>query len=60
MVISNGVKKLVAKIIRKKGFLYFVDGKGRVWEQALNKGMSKKTMQKMRLDKEKRDKERYF
>lgn len=47
-------RKLVAKIVRKKGMLYFVDGEGRVWEQVLNKGRSKKTTEKMKLEKEKR------
>ncbi len=53
-------KKLVAKIIRKKGMLYFVDKEGRVWEKELNKGMSKKALEKIRLKKEQKDSERYF
>ncbi|KKK90253.1 hypothetical protein LCGC14_2724950 [marine sediment metagenome] len=53
-------KKLVAKIIRKKGMLYFVDKEGRVWEKELNKGRSKKTLEKMRLAREKKLAEKYF
>ena len=53
-------KKLIAKIIRKKGCIYFVDGEGRVWEQKSNKGITEKMLEKIRLKKEKKESERYF
>jgi len=54
-------KKLVAKIKRKKGMLYFVDKEGRVWEKKLNrKGHSKKVLERMKLAKEKKESEMYF
>ncbi len=54
------VKKLISKIIRKEGKLYWIDSEGRIWEGDLNKGRSKKTMEKMKLKKEKKDNEKYF
>ncbi len=53
-------KKFIAKIKRKKGMLYFVDKAGIIWEKELNKGRSKKTLEKMRLAREKKLAERYF
>jgi len=49
-------KNLVAKIKRKKGCMYFVDGDGIVWEQEMNKGMSKNALMHIKKKKE----ERYF
>ena len=50
------MKKFVAKIKRKKGCMYFVDKDGIVWEQDLNKGMTKKMIE----NKKKRAKKKYF
>ncbi len=45
-------KKLIARIKRKKGCLYFVDGGGRVWEKELNKGFTEKMREKIKKKKE--------
>jgi len=35
-------KKAVGKIEREKGYLYFVDGEGIVWETKMKRGGTKK------------------
>ena len=50
------IKTFVAKIKRKKGCLYYVDKDGIVWEQELNKGMTKNMLKTIKKKKE----EKYF
>ena len=47
-------KKLIARIKRKKGCMYFIDGKGIVWEQPLNKGMTEKMKETIKKKRENR------
>ncbi len=50
------MKEFVAKIKRKKGYLYFVDKEGSVWCKKLNRGTTKKAREKIKKKKE----EKYF
>ena len=56
--------KIIAKnvIERKKGFLYYVDGKGNVCEAAMARGRKKKktTVKKKVTTKKKTIKKKYF
>lgn len=49
-------KRFIAKIIRREGCLYFVDGEGIVWEKKLNRGLNKKARETINKKRE----EKYF